>query len=275
MTWQSEAVAAAGFAAAFVAILAGAEAWQRLGQPRAGWSRKLSHGLTGLTCLALPYFVEHPLTVLILAIASGAGLWIGQRAGLLRGLSAVSRKSFGSELFGLSVFLAFWIAQGEAWVFQAGVLVLGLGDLVAAWVGTTIGKRKYMSFANHTKSLEGSLACFFSSLLIVFLLAVFGGGLPVVEAVMLAAIAAFAATKLEAVGVWGSDNLTLPAGVCFLLMYGTGQYGPPVALHLQLLWLLAPTIGLLLIGWQTKRVAARYAIVAGLIGLSVCLLLGR
>ena len=81
-----------------------------------------------------------------------------------------------------------------------GVLAMGYGDGLAALIGSKIGKHKYSIFGA-TKSYEGSIVMFLTTLIIALLL-----GYSLFIAIILATISMI----LESVTPLGLDNLTVP-----------------------------------------------------------------
>ena len=94
--------------------------------------------------------------------------------------------------------------------FQFGVLVMGISDPLAGWVGERFGAHPVRVFG-HRKSLEGSLAFFLSSLALAFLF------VPALGYEMFL-IAAFL-TLVECCLVYGLDNLFLPLAGAFFINF--------------------------------------------------------
>ena len=88
-------------------LLAIAEAWVRLGHPKAEWTRKLVHLGGGIIGLFLPWLVESPLVVLVLTVSLSTLFVVGGKTGLLKSLHGVERKSRGSEYYPLAIFFVF------------------------------------------------------------------------------------------------------------------------------------------------------------------------
>ena len=108
-------------------------------------------------------------------------------------------------LASLIVFLLF-----EKYVAIASLLFLSIGDLMATVIGEKFGKRRVFN-----KSLEGSLACLVSCLLIGMVMTWVGP----VMVLPVAIVGAVAATLVELLPIPADDNLTIPifsAGVMTL-----------------------------------------------------------
>ena len=101
-------------------------------------------------------------------------------------------------------------------VFQRDIVVLilcflAVGDAVAKVIGSYIGKRRLFG-----KTLEGSLACFVSCIMVGF--ALYYAGLSVSPLVIL--LGSISATVIEAMPFPINDNLTMPlsAGLVIMVM---------------------------------------------------------
>jgi dolichol kinase len=94
-------------------------------------------------------------------------------------------------------------------IAMVSLLILILSDTAAAWVGKGIGKTKIFG-----KTLEGSLAFFFCSLLIVWIypnLNRFSGSL-----------AALGTAVIEVLPIPVNDNLTIPLAAGTIMLFGAG-----------------------------------------------------
>jgi len=99
-------------------------------------------------------------------------------------------------LASLIVFLLF-----EKYVAIASLLFLSIGDFMATVIGERFGKRRVFN-----KSLEGSLACLVSCLLIGMVMTWVGP----VMVLPVAIVGAVAATLVEFLPIPADDNLTIP-----------------------------------------------------------------
>ena len=100
-------------------------------------------------------------------------------------------------LASLIVFLLF-----EKYVAIASLLFLSIGDLMATVIGEKFGKRRVFN-----KSLEGSLACLVSCLLIGMVMTRVGP----VMVLPVAIVGAVTATMVELLPIPADDNLTIQA----------------------------------------------------------------
>lgn len=91
-----------------------------------------------------------------------------------------------------------------------GFAVLIIGDIAAALIGRRFGKRKFLF-----KSLEGTLAFFLSSCIVVLLSPKVEGN--IIEFIIGFIAVAFGAIVENISGTWADDNFTIPVTVCTIM----------------------------------------------------------
>jgi phytol kinase len=207
---------AAVLAAAFLGVLAVAEAWSRLGRPDPEHTRKLVHLGGGGACLLFPFLVRSPWVVLAMAGGMTALFALGGRWGFLRSLHGVARPSRGAEYYPLAIFLVFLLARDRPWLYLAAVLVLAVGDAFAALVGGRYGRLRYQ-VQDEQKSLEGSLVFLVIAFLAIHLPMLLMTDLPRPVTVLAALLVAVLVTGFEAISLEGADNLFVPLAVVVIL----------------------------------------------------------
>ncbi|NTU52207.1 MAG: DUF92 domain-containing protein [Chlorobiaceae bacterium] len=134
--------------------------------------------------------------------------------------------SYGPVCFPLVFLLQLLLFWGEhVWIVQTSMLVLGIGDAMAALVGTAVGKGHIEKLTKSPKTVEGSVAMFVSSLLILSVSLFifrdsFSGGLvgqPLWTLLALALLLALLTTAVEALISYGFDNLFIPLSIAYVL----------------------------------------------------------
>jgi phytol kinase len=204
-------------------------------------TRKFVHIGTGVICLTFPFFVGSHWTVLILTIAFFALLITSIQLNLLKSINAVERKTSGSFIFPVVVYITFWAYSifgihdmdavdinwtdgdvGKGAIYSATVyyflpiLILSISDPMAALIGKKWPRGKYKIFGN-TKTLMGSTAFFVSALIVstIFLI-------PLAESVVMGFLVSFCiaicTTLVEAIGHKGLDNLFIPIATIAILL---------------------------------------------------------
>jgi phytol kinase len=202
--------------AVFLFLLALAEAWRRLGQPKAEWTRKLVHVAGGIVCLLFPFLIRSPWVVLAMALALTGIFSLAAHTGALRSLHAVERRSRGVEYYPLAVWLVFLLTADRPWLYLSAILVLAVGDAFAALVGGKYGVLRYEVEDEH-KSLEGSLVFLVVAFLAIHLPTLLLTDLPRATCVLAALLVAVLVTGFEAISLGGLDNVFVPLAVVIVL----------------------------------------------------------
>ncbi len=199
----------------------------------AEWSRKLVHLGGGLGCLLFPLLLDHPLSVLVLAVGFGGGLWLAEKRGWLQCLCRVERQSRGSVYYPVAIAALFWLTRDDYGLYMSAVLVLTVADTAAALVGARFGRIRYRTGGvEECKSLEGSLAFWLVAFLaVLFPLVGLTQDVTVCQAVFSAFLAATLLTLVEAVSIGGRDNLYVPLLAAFLLLKTVTKSVPELAMQ--------------------------------------------
>jgi phytol kinase len=202
-------------------LLVGLRIFQRRAEPHPELVRKLLHVIMGLVSLSLPWLFDTAWPVLTLTGATVALLIALRRprlsGGIGRVISAVDRASYGDVLFPLAVAALFVLSRGDPLEFSIPMLILTLADAVAALVGLRYGLAQYGP-PTERRSVEGSVAFFFTSFLSVLLTLLLFSDVTRTESILTALLLGLLATTVEAVSWSGLDNLLLPL-FGFLLLH--------------------------------------------------------
>ncbi|MCP4660411.1 MAG: hypothetical protein GY856_33840 [bacterium] len=260
MVARGDLIGAAVLSGIFLSVLAVAELWRRLGQPKPEWTRKLVHLGGGVTCLFFPFLVHSPWVVLVLALAMSGLFAAAAHTGLLGSLHGVERRSRGAEYFPLAVFLVFLMAGERSWLYLAAVLVLAVADAFAALIGSRYGVIRYEVEDEH-KTLEGSLVFLIIAFLAVHLPTLLLTELPRVTCVLAAVLVAILVTGFEAISLRGADNLFVPLAVVVVLRKITSQPVPEVVFQNLSLVGICLAVAFLVWRWPFFNVGATIAII--------------
>jgi phytol kinase len=243
------------------ALLGGVTWWKRASAPPAELTRKAVHVGMGLIALTLPWLFSARWPVLALCAGLGAAFVALRRFARQSDLGAamhdVNRASRGDLYFAVSVGALWVLAAGDRLLFVVPVLVLTLGDAVAALVGVRYGRTRFDGSATG-KSAEGSVALFVVTFVSVHLPLVLAGRVGAIEGILIAATMAVAITLLEAVAWRGLDNVFVPIGA-FLLLHTWLPLGA-----VELAWRLGLILALLVVvAAMRARTTLRDAALAG------------
>ncbi len=175
-------------------------------------TRKLVHILVGAFVAFWPFFLSwHQIQLLSLAFLVVIGISI--KFNVFKSIHAVKRNAVGEILFALVIGVLAFIVT-DKWVFAAAMLHLSVADGLAAVVGLGWGEHNSYKVFGHTKSIAGSLAFFFSSLVIMLGYVAFSSAGASAPTVVWLPIAA---TVAENVAVDGTDNMVIPLLVGLVL----------------------------------------------------------
>lgn len=183
--------------------------------------RKAVHIGMGICVLPFPWIFDRTWPVLVLAAASVAALFLlrlhpSLRDGLGSVLGGVRRVSLGEIYFPIAVAVLFALSH-EEWLFYViPITILALADAVAALIGLRYGTLQYLT-SEGTKSVEGSLAFFFSAFLSVLVPLLVCTEVDRVVTLLLATTIAFLVMMFESIAWRGLDNLFIPLGSYALL----------------------------------------------------------
>jgi len=196
-------------------VLSAADIARRAGVPRAT-TRKIVHIGIGTWIVPTYLLFEHRWW----AVAPALGFVLlnaaSYRFGLIKSVESGER-NIGTILYPASVALLLVLTfESNRAVGAAGVLAMTYGDAAASLIGRRFGRRVYR-VAGYPRTVEGSLAMFgvsWAAMLAAFALL---GPQPDAGIVVATLAAALVVTLLEAVSLWGIDNVLVPLGASLSL----------------------------------------------------------
>ncbi|MBQ7649520.1 MAG: phosphatidate cytidylyltransferase, partial [Victivallales bacterium] len=182
-------------------------------------SRKTVHIGGCIVALLFPSLLDSHWSVLLMAAAATAMIVIGKRRRMLPSLDDVQRETRGSIYHPIAIYVCFLTAQmlHRMVYFEIAMLVLGLSDSMAALTGVAYGKKKYLVEATDSKSVEGSVAFFVITFIIVEISLLLFTPISRLDCILVALLIAVFVTMFEAISMHGADNLAVPLGTIFIL----------------------------------------------------------
>ncbi len=181
-------------------------------------TRKVVHIGSGNVILLAWWLNISRWVIIVAAVIASAIAITSYVFPILPSINSIGRKSLGTLFYALSIGILagiFWDSQPQ--YTAIGILVMAWGDGMAAIIGQRWGKHQYQVFAI-IKSWEGSLAMATTTYIVTSLILLFSLGNHW-QTWLISAIAAVAATSLEAFSKWGIDNLTVPLGTAIVCYY--------------------------------------------------------
>ena len=186
-------------------------------------TRKFAHFASILAVIPMPYMFDSHWYVLILASVFFAVLLITQKGQLLNSIHDIKRKSIGSYLLPLSIYLTFLTAAlfENKFIYILPMLILAVCDPMAAILGMNIKKyngRIKLFGHKYQKTWLGSGAFFSMSLIISIIALYYYRGFFDLKTFWLATVIAITGTVAELFSWRGSDNLTIPLSILLILV---------------------------------------------------------
>lgn len=200
----------------FLLIFAIGEIAYRAFKVPAEYTRKWSHIASGILSLLFPLLFDSIWMVSIICALFALVLNFSKPLGLLPSINNVDRKTYGSILFPLAVFIAYAayeIQDKNLLYFYLPVLTLAISDLCAALVGKRYPLVK-LTFLKEPKSLGGFLAFFCSATILYIVFIYLGYHIHISTVIAVALLGAIT----ELLSPRGFDNISIPAVVILGLM---------------------------------------------------------
>ena len=186
-------------------------------------TRKFAHFTATLATVPFPYIFSSHWYVLVLALIFFAVLFITQYSKQLKSIHDIQRKSIGSYLLPLAIYVTFFISCmfHNKFVYILPMLILGICDPMAAVLGINIknynGRIKLFGH-KFEKTWLGSGAFLFTSFIISVIALYFHHSAFNLKTFLLAILIAATSTVSELFSWRGSDNLTIPLSVVLILV---------------------------------------------------------
>ncbi|HTE57265.1 MAG TPA: hypothetical protein VK694_00830 [Verrucomicrobiae bacterium] len=181
----------------------------------AEFSRKFVHILTGTFIAFWPFMMDF-WVIQLLSFGLLLVVFLSMKLHIFKSIHGVPRQTYGEVLFPVGVAIAATFAQSE-WVYTAAILHLSLADGFAALIGSRHIKKHGYKILGQYKTIVGTFVFYIISLSIIICVVVF-------DSVHYQAVGAslifwlpLAATLVENVAVYGTDNLLVPVLVIGVL----------------------------------------------------------
>lgn len=134
--------------------------------------------------------------------------YISYKKSIFSSIEREGEKSLGTVYYAISclvlTILTFTYFKSKLYA-GIGILVMGYGDGLAAVMGQKIKFPQYMIF-KQKKTIAGSLTMFIVSFIVISILTLIYNQFSLLNILIVASIS----TILEALSIWGTDNLTVP-----------------------------------------------------------------
>ncbi|MFQ5400905.1 MAG: diacylglycerol/polyprenol kinase family protein [Anaerolineae bacterium] len=200
-------------------VIGGAEALRRRRQYSSDFTRKVIHISVGMMSWALHLLFDTPWFFVAACAAFMLLNFLDWRYGFFAAMASSDRANLGTVYFPLAMSVAAVLFWDHPPLMVAALMPLTWGDGLAPVVGRAYGRHPFQVHTSK-RTVEGSAGFFIAALLATWL-ALWGmGGTPQVTpaaAFLPALVVAGVGTLVEAVTIWGLDNLTITAAAGLVL----------------------------------------------------------
>jgi dolichol kinase len=186
-------------------------------------TRKFAHFASVLATVPFPYIFPSHWYILVLALLFAGILFFTRNGKQLKSIHDVKRKSIGSYLLPLSIYIVFLISNltNNKFIYILPMLILAISDPMAAILGINIkaynGRIKLFG-KKLNKTWLGSGAFLVSSFVISLIALYFHRGIFDLKAFWLALTIGIVTTLAELISWRGSDNISIPLSAVAVLV---------------------------------------------------------
>jgi len=183
------------------------------------FTRKVIHIGVGMWSWVLPFVFISPWPFVFACLVFAGLLFIDWRYKLFPAMASQDQNNLGTVYFPLAaaaVVIVFW---EQPPLMVAALMPLTWGDGLAPVIGRAYGRHLYTVFG-HTRSLQGSGGFFVFGLLFTWLALWAMGGDPTITplaAFAPALLISLVTSLIEAVTIWGLDNITITLAAIVIL----------------------------------------------------------
>ncbi len=191
-------------------------------------TRKVIHISVGVAVFPAPLIFSSSIPVIAVAIFFILVNFLSLKIKLFKGMDSVARQTYGTVYYPLAfliLVISFW--KNYPALISISMLILAIGDAVAAIVGESVKSPKIYNLTGDKKSIEGSAAMFITSFFIVFLSLIFMNNsklwwgdvsnFSIDKIFLISLLTSFFVMIVEGLGSYGLDNLFLPLASAFML----------------------------------------------------------
>jgi len=186
-------------------------------------TRKFAHFTATLSTVTFPYLFTDHWYVMVLAVAFFVILFISRNGTQLKSIHDIERKSVGSYLLPLSIYLTFLISNllDNKFLYILPIIILAVCDPMAGILGINIKKNNHkieIMGIETKKTILGSGSFLLSSFIISIIALYFNRMAFDFKTFWLALAISVVATGAELLSWRGSDNLFIPMSVIAMMI---------------------------------------------------------
>ncbi len=203
------------------AIIGLAEALRRRLGYSSGFTRKVIHIGVGMMSWGLHWLFDNPWFFIAAALSFAVINFLDWRYHFFAAMASSDPANLGTVYFPIAASVVAYLFWDQPPLMVAALMPLTWGDGLAPVIGKMYGRRQYKVHTS-IRTLEGSLGFFIAGLLFTWLALWLPAGTPAVSPVVAffpAFIIMLVTTLIEAVSIWGLDNLTITAAAILILQF--------------------------------------------------------
>lgn len=201
------------------AIIGTAELLRRHLGYGSGFTRKVIHIGVGMMSWGLHFLFDNPWFFVVACVSFMVINYLDWRYGFFLSMASKDNSNLGTVYFPLAAGIVAILFWPQPPLMVAALMPLTWGDGLAPVIGQAYGKRTYF-VRQHMRTLEGSAGFFVAGFVFTWLALWLIPGTPVISpitAVFPALVITITTTLVEAVSIWGLDNLTITAVAILIL----------------------------------------------------------
>jgi phytol kinase len=202
-------------------IIGVAELLRRWRGYSSNFTRKIIHIGVGMMSWGLIYLFTSPWPFIIVCLLFAVLLYLDYKFVFFPAMASADKSNKGTIYFPLAAAAVVYVFWTQPPLMVAALMPLTWGDGLAPVVGRAYGRRAYF-VASHMRTVEGSMGFFVFGFLFTWLALWVMPGPPTITmatALLPALVITLCTTVVEAVSVWGIDNLTITAVAILILQF--------------------------------------------------------
>lgn len=183
------------------------------------FTRKIIHIGVGMLSWALPFLFSQPWPFIVGALAFALLTFLDWRFKFFAAMASSSRSNLGTVYFPLVACVVIYLFWDYPPLMVAALMPMTWGDGLAPIIGNKYGRHR-LPIKDSTKTIEGSIGFFLAALMATWLALWLMPGAPeltLAQSFLPALIVASLTSLVEAISIWGLDNITVTAAAAYVL----------------------------------------------------------
>ncbi|MEM7115268.1 MAG: hypothetical protein AAF614_22700 [Chloroflexota bacterium] len=183
------------------------------------FTRKVIHIGVGMVAWLLHFFFQLPWLFIICCGIFAVLTFLDWKYGLVEAMASGDESNLGTVYFPIMVAIVVYFFWDRPPLMVAALMPLTWGDGMAPVIGRRFGTLSYQILSTK-RTLEGSLGFFLFAFVFTWLALWAVNGSPnisPIEALVPALVVTAVSTLVEAISVWGLDNITITIAAMLIL----------------------------------------------------------